>query len=95
MIPPSVLIVDDEPDIRELVEITLSRMGLRTNAAATLAEAREHLSRQSFDVCITDMRLPDGSGIGLVAEIQQRAPQTPVAVITTSASISRPSRALF
>ncbi|MFC4250985.1 sigma-54-dependent transcriptional regulator [Sinimarinibacterium flocculans] len=82
MIPPSVLIVDDEPDIRELVEITLSRMGLRTNAAATLAEAREHLSRQSFDVCITDMRLPDGSGIGLVAEIQQRAPQTPVAVIT-------------
>ncbi|MFA5941676.1 MAG: sigma-54 dependent transcriptional regulator [Sinimarinibacterium sp.] len=77
-----VLIVDDEPDIRELVEITLSRMGLRTDAAATLAEARAHLARDSFDVCITDMRLPDGNGITLVSEIQQRAPQTPVAVIT-------------
>jgi two-component system response regulator PilR (NtrC family) len=79
---PTVLIVDDEPDIRELVEITLSRMGLRTDAAATLAEARDRLARQQFDVCITDMRLPDGSGVSLVAEIQQRAPQTPVAVIT-------------
>lgn len=78
----SVLIVDDEPDIRELVEITLTRMGLRTNAAATLAEARKRLASQSFDVCITDMRLPDGSGISLVSEIQQRWPQTPVAVIT-------------
>ncbi|SFF38418.1 Two-component response regulator PilR [Fontimonas thermophila] len=78
----SVLIVDDEPDIRALVEITLSRMGLRTHAAATLAEARKCLAAQPFDVCITDMRLPDGSGIALVAEIQQRWPQTPVAVIT-------------
>ncbi len=78
----SVLIVDDEPDIRELVEITLARMGLRTDSAASLAEARQLMARQEFDVCITDMRLPDGSGISLVAEIQQRAPQTPVAVIT-------------
>ncbi|MEQ1439633.1 sigma-54 dependent transcriptional regulator [Fontimonas sp. SYSU GA230001] len=77
-----VLIVDDEPDIRELVEITLSRMGLRTDAAATLAEARARLARDRYDVCITDMRLPDGSGIGLVSEIQQLTPQTPVAVIT-------------
>jgi two-component system, NtrC family, response regulator PilR len=82
MTTPSVLIVDDEPDIRELVEITLTRMGLRTDSAATLAEARERLSKQEFDVCITDMRLPDGSGVSLVAEIQQRWPQTPVAVIT-------------
>jgi two-component system, NtrC family, response regulator PilR len=82
MTTPSVLIVDDEPDIRELVEITLARMGLRTDSAATLAQARERLAQQEFDVCITDMRLPDGSGISLVAELQQRAPQTPVAVIT-------------
>ncbi|HEY1075673.1 MAG TPA: sigma-54 dependent transcriptional regulator, partial [Fontimonas sp.] len=82
MTTPCVLIVDDEPDIRELVEITLSRMGLRTDAAATLAEARERLQKQSFDVCITDMRLPDGNGISLVADIQRMAPQTPVAVIT-------------
>lgn len=82
MTTASVLIVDDEPDIRELVEITLTRMGLRTDAAATLAEARKRLAAQSFDVCITDMRLPDGSGISLVSEIQQRWPQTPVAVIT-------------
>ncbi len=82
MSTPCVLIVDDEPDIRELVEITLSRMGLRTDAAATLAEARELLQKQQFDVCITDMRLPDGNGITLVADIQRLAPQTPVAVIT-------------
>jgi two-component system, NtrC family, response regulator PilR len=82
MTTPSVLIVDDEPDIRELVEITLARIGLRTDSAATLAEARERLSKQEFDLCITDMRLPDGSGVSLVAEIQQRWPQTPVAVIT-------------
>ncbi|MFP5306632.1 MAG: sigma-54-dependent transcriptional regulator [Gammaproteobacteria bacterium] len=86
MTTASVLIVDDEPDIRALVEITLSRMGLRTDAAATLAEARELLARQQFDVCITDMRLPDGSGISLVAEMQQRAPQTPIAVITAYGS---------
>ncbi len=82
MSTPCVLIVDDEPDIRELVEITLSRMGLRTDAAATLAEARELLQSQQFDVCITDMRLPDGNGITLIADIQRLAPQTPVAVIT-------------
>ncbi|MEW6168087.1 MAG: sigma-54 dependent transcriptional regulator [Pseudomonadota bacterium] len=86
MTTANVLIVDDEPDIRALVEITLSRMGLRTDAAATLAEARELLARQQFDVCITDMRLPDGSGISLVAEMQQRAPQTPIAVITAYGS---------
>lgn len=76
------LIVDDEADIRELVEITLARMGLKTAAVATLAEARERLSEQGFDFCITDMRLPDGSGITLVAHIQQHYPQMPVAMIT-------------
>jgi len=82
MTPASVLIVDDEADIRELIEIALSRMGLRTDAAATLDEARKKLAQQRYDACITDMRLPDGNGISLVAYIQEHAPQTPVAMIT-------------
>ncbi len=77
-----ILIVDDEPDIRALVEIALSRMGLRTDSAASLAEARERLAAQRFDLCITDMRLPDGNGVSLVGEIQKQYPETPVAVIT-------------
>jgi two-component system response regulator PilR (NtrC family) len=82
MSKPNILIVDDEPDIRELVEIALTRMGLRTDSAATLGEARQRLAQQRFDLCITDMRLPDGNGIALVGEIQKLYPQTPVAVIT-------------
>ena len=82
MSKPHVLVVDDEADIRELIEITLSRMGLRSDSAATLAEAREKLAEQTFDLCITDMRLPDGNGISLVQHIQQAHPQLPVAVIT-------------
>ena len=73
------LIVDDEADIRELVELTLMRMGLRTQAAASLAEARTLLARQAFDFCITDMRLPDGLGLELVRESSGRMP---IAVIT-------------
>jgi two-component system response regulator PilR (NtrC family) len=76
------LIVDDEADIRELVEITLSRMGLKTRSAATLEDARRLLAEQPFDFCITDMRLPDGNGIALVQQIQKEYPQMPVAVIT-------------
>ncbi|HVT36424.1 MAG TPA: sigma-54 dependent transcriptional regulator, partial [Nevskiaceae bacterium] len=76
------LIVDDEADIRELVEITLSRMGLKTASAATLAEARTLLAEREFDLCITDMRLPDGNGISLVGEIAREHPQMPVAMIT-------------
>ncbi len=76
------LIVDDEADIRELLEITLGRMGLRTQSAATLAEARERLASDTFDLCLTDMRLPDGDGISLVNLIQRERPGLPVAVIT-------------
>ena len=79
---PLALIVDDEADIRELVEITLSRMGIRTRAAADLAQAREELASHSFNLCITDMRLPDGDGISLVREIQTGHACLPVAVIT-------------
>jgi two-component system, NtrC family, response regulator PilR len=80
--PAHVLIVDDEADLRELVEITLSRMGIRSTPAATLGEARARLAESAFDLCITDMRLPDGNGISLVHHIQDAHPQVPVAVIT-------------
>ncbi|ULQ45331.1 sigma-54 dependent transcriptional regulator [Flagellatimonas centrodinii] len=82
----AVLIVDDEADIRELVEITLSRMGLTTEAAGSLAEAHDRLACHSFDLCITDMRLPDGSGIDLVRHIGEHCADTPVAVITAYGS---------
>jgi two-component system response regulator PilR (NtrC family) len=78
----SALIVDDEADIRELVEITLSRMGLKTASAANLAEATARLAEREYDLCITDMRLPDGNGISLVGHIQKAHPNMPVAVIT-------------
>ncbi|MGQ0697096.1 MAG: sigma-54-dependent transcriptional regulator [Panacagrimonas sp.] len=80
--PRLALIVDDEADIRELLEITLSRMGIRTCGAATLAEARDWLRDRSFDFCITDMRLPDGNGIDLVREVQTEYAGLPIAVIT-------------
>src|SRR5882724_6912319 len=79
---PTALVVDDEADIRELLEITLARMGISTFAAATLAEARASLAGKRYDLCITDMRLPDGNGISLVQHIQEKHPQVPVAVIT-------------
>ena len=59
------LIVDDEPDIRELLEITLGRMNIETAAAQDLATARRFLAEESFDLCLTDMHLPDGNGIEL------------------------------
>lgn len=76
------LIVDDEPDIRDLLEITLTRMGINAKTASDLTSARKLLDEQSFHLCLTDMNLPDGNGIDLVQWIQQHAPATPVAVIT-------------
>jgi two-component system response regulator PilR (NtrC family) len=81
------LIVDDEPDIRELLEITLGRMKLDTRSARNLKEAREWLAREPFDLCLTDMRLPDGTGLDLVQHIQLRHPQVPVAMITAYGSL--------
>ncbi len=78
----SALIVDDERDIRELLVLTLGRMGLRIDTAANLGDARELLSRNRYDLCFTDMRLPDGNGIELVGEISRLYPDTPVAMIT-------------
>jgi len=79
---PLALIVDDEPDIRELLELTLNRMGVDTKAAADLSDAHSMLKGHTFDLCLTDMRLPDGNGIDLVREIGKEYPQLPVAVIT-------------
>ena len=73
-----VLVIDDEPDIRELLELTLGRMNLETRAAANLDEARHLLQDFRFDLCLTDMRLPDGNGIDLVRHIQDKHPQPPV-----------------
>jgi two-component system response regulator PilR (NtrC family) len=86
-IPSSALIVDDERDIRELLVLTLGRMGLRTDTAASLAAARAQLAQGHYDLCLTDMRLPDGSGIDLVAEITARHPDTPTAVITAYGNV--------
>jgi two-component system response regulator PilR (NtrC family) len=82
MSQPLALIVDDEPDIRELLEMTLKRMDVDTCSAANLEEARDALTKQEFNLCLTDMRLPDGNGIDLVALINRKYPHIPVAVVT-------------
>ncbi len=88
------LIVDDEPDIRELLELTLGRMDIDTRSAADLAEARALLARHPFRLCLTDMRLPDGDGLDLVRHIQERCPEVPVAVITAFGSMESAVQAL-
>ncbi|MCP5408165.1 MAG: sigma-54-dependent Fis family transcriptional regulator [Chromatiaceae bacterium] len=91
---PQALIVDDEPDILELLDITLARMEIDTHKAADLAQARALLSRQAFDLCLTDMRLPDGNGIDLVKLISKNHPQLPVAVITAHGNMESAIQAL-
>ncbi|MCK9563199.1 MAG: sigma-54 dependent transcriptional regulator [Bacteroidales bacterium] len=76
------LIVDDEADIRELLHITLSQLGLGVSEAASLGEAKALLAAGSFDFCLTDMRMPDGTGLELVEHIQRHCPAMPVAMIT-------------
>ena len=90
-----VLVVDDEPDIRELLEITLGRMGLEAVAAANVAEARAVLDGEApLRLCLTDMRLPDGSGIELIEHIQRHHPRLPVAMITAHGNVDSAIRAL-
>ncbi|HET7755638.1 MAG TPA: sigma-54 dependent transcriptional regulator [Steroidobacteraceae bacterium] len=91
---PVVLVVDDEPDLLELVSLTLSRMSFRTRTAADLAAARRLLKSENFDLCLTDMRLPDGDGLDLVAWIQENRPAVPVAVITAHGNVESAVRAL-
>ena len=82
MADANALIVDDEPDLRELLELTLSRMGVNADTAADLAEARRKLAAGRYDFCLTDMRLPDGNGLSLVKEITRDHAEMPVAMIT-------------
>jgi len=89
-----VLIVDDEPDIRELLELTLGRMNLETRSAQNIQEAHHLLEQFKFDLCLTDMRLPDGNGIDLVRHIQEKHPQLPCAVITAHGSMEAAITAL-
>ena len=88
------LIVDDEPDIRELLEITLGRMDIGTKAARDVRSATDLLAEHEFDLCLTDMHLPDGDGIELVRRINTDHPGLPVAVITAYGSMDNAVSAL-
>lgn len=88
------LIVDDEPDIRELLEITLGRMDIDTLSAPDVTTAKKLLEDQSFDFCLTDMNLPDGNGIDLVQHISDHFPGTPVAMITAHGNMESAVEAL-
>ena len=89
-----VLVVDDEPDIRELLELTLVRMGLDVESVGSIAEAKERLKAERFDLCLTDMRLGDGEGLDLVRHIAGQAADVPVAVITAYGSAENAVAAL-
>ena len=88
------LIIDDEPDIRELLEITLGRMNLRTRSACNVKEAYQWLTRERFDVCLTDMRLPDGTGLDIIEFVQKNYSDTPIAMITAYGCVDTATQAL-
>lgn len=96
---PRVLVVDDEADLRELLELTLIGMGLDVDCAADLGQARRQLQTHRYALCLTDMRLPDGDGMDLVTEIVSAHPNTPVAMITaygsTETAVSALKRGAF
>lgn len=89
-----VLVVDDEEDIRELLALTLARMGLDADCAGTVQEARERLAAHRYQLCMTDMRLPDGDGLTLVRYIAENCRDLPVAVITAFGSLENAVTAL-
>lgn len=82
-----VLVIDDEPDIRELLAITLNRMGLEVTTASNLAQAYAQLEDDEYELCLTDMRLPDGDGIDLVKRTSKSHPALPIIVITAHGSM--------
>lgn len=94
MTRPTVLIVDDESDLLTLLQMTFARMDLDTEIATSLAEARQALNRQTAHLCLTDMKLPDGNGLELIAEIQQKYPDLPVAMMTAHGSVESAIEAL-
>lgn len=89
-----VLVVDDEADLRELLDMTLARMGLTAALAGTVQEAKRLLGEQSFQLCLTDMKLPDGDGLQLVRHIGEHCRDLPVAVITAYGSLDNAVTAL-
>jgi len=89
-----VLVVDDEADIRELLAMTLSRMGLETDCAGTATEALALLGRNEYELCLTDMRLPDGDGLAVLDYVSRHQPNMPVAVITAYGSAENAVAAL-
>jgi len=91
---PAVLVVDDEPDLCELLSITLQRMNLDPHTAGTVAEAQRMLKAQRYDLCLTDMQLPDSDGLALVEWMQIYSPTVPVAVITAHGNMETAVRAL-
>lgn len=88
------LVIDDEPDILELLTMTLSGMSIECVTAENLAQAHQALKQQKFDLCFTDMRLPDGNGLDFVRTIQKQCPELPVAVITAHGNINHAVEAL-
>jgi two-component system response regulator PilR (NtrC family) len=94
MVKPAVLVVDDEPDICELLSITLQRMNLAPSAVGTVAAAQRQLKSERFDLCLTDMQLPDADGLELVEWMQANTPTVPVAVITAHGNVETAVRAL-
>jgi two-component system response regulator PilR (NtrC family) len=94
MAPPLVLVVDDEPDLVELVTLTLSRMQLASQSAGDVASAKKLLKSQRFDLCLTDMRLPDGDGLDLLEWMSSHTPGVPCAVITAHGNVESAVRAL-
>lgn len=94
MTKPLALIIDDEPDIRELLEITLGRMDINTHSAADIMQAEKMLSQNQYNLCLTDMRLPDGNGIDLVKKIHSKSANTPVAVITAHGNMDTAIQAM-
>ncbi|MEH6564236.1 MAG: sigma-54 dependent transcriptional regulator [Halopseudomonas sp.] len=94
MSKPTVLIIDDEPDILELLDMTLGRMNVSTQSATTMEQALSLLRSNDYALCLTDMRLPDGDGMSIVRHIQQYCPCTPVAMITAYGSLDTAINAL-
>ena len=88
------LIIDDEPDIRELLEITLGRMGIETRTAENYQQAIATLDSETFDLCLTDMQLPDGNGLQVIEHISAHHPNLPVAMITAFGSMDTAIAAL-
>jgi two-component system response regulator PilR (NtrC family) len=91
---PLALVIDDEPDIRELLSLTLGRMDIETAVAEDVKSAKAQLSGKRFDICLTDMRLPDGDGLELVEWMQKHSSGVPVAVITAHGNVETAVQAL-